>query len=202
MKKIYTIGMVVVVIAALIPTLVLAEDVLNNQTVENGEYLEYVDVSPFADIDAELLEAYDEEISSVDDEEYISEDETTDLPDFSDSDECSKKYLKIRGKWGNGKDREFDGYWGGRITLRTNQNGIRVGVFKGLFNKTGDDEKQQLVGIMKKGYFNGKIIKEDGSETKLTGLYKIDRENKLLKMQWMVPHNAGWAIAHVKIVEM
>ncbi|RLC76602.1 MAG: hypothetical protein DRI61_13020, partial [Chloroflexi bacterium] len=60
MKKIYTIGMVVVVIAALIPTLVLAEDVLNNQTVENGEYLEYVDVSPFADIDAELLEAYDE----------------------------------------------------------------------------------------------------------------------------------------------
>ena len=194
--------MVVVVIAALIPTLVLAEDVLNNQTVENGEYLEYVDVSPFADIDAELLEAYDEGISSVDDEEYISEDETTDLPDFSDSDECSKKYLKIRGKWGNGKDREFDGYWGGRITLRTNQNGIRVGVFKGLFNKTGDDEKQQLVGIMKKGYFNGKIIKEDGSETKLTGLYKIDRENKLLKMQWMVPHNAGWAIARIQIVEM
>ena len=202
MKKIYTIGMVVVVIAALIPTLVLAEDVLNNQTVENGEYLEYVDVSPFADIDADLLEAYDEEISSVDDEEYISEDETTDLPEFTDSDKCLKKYLRIRGKWGNGTDREFNGYWGGRITLRTTQNGIRVGVFKGLFNKTGDDDKQQLVGIMKKGYFNGKIIKEDGSETKLTGLYKIDRENQLLKMQWMVPHNAGWAIAHVKIVEM
>ena len=55
---------------------------------------------------------------------------------------------------------------------------------------------------MKKGYFNGKIIKEDGSETKFTSLYTIDRGNQLLKMQWMVPHHAGWAIAHVQIVEM
>ena len=44
------------------------------------------------------------------------------------------------------------------------------------------DEKQQHVGIMKKGYFNGKIIKEDGTKKNLTGLYKIDRENQLLKI--------------------
>ena len=53
---------------------------------------------------------------------------------------------------------------------------------------------------MKKGYFNGKIFSYDG-ETKITGLYKIDRENQLLKLQWMIPFQGGWAVGRISLPE-
>jgi hypothetical protein len=51
---------------------------------------------------------------------------------------------------------------------------------------------------MKNGYFNGKIIRDEG-EQKITGLYSIDRENKVFKLQWMVSGNVGWAVGRVII---
>ena len=39
---------------------------------------------------------------------------------------------------------------------------------------------------MRHGYFNGKIILEDGGRYPVTGLYKVDREDQLFKLRWMV----------------
>jgi hypothetical protein len=105
----------------------------------------------------------------------------------------SKQYLIVKGRWGQGSDNETDGYFGARIIRRG-----RVGVFKGVYNKTDDSERHQIVGIMKKGYFNGKIITDEG-EYKITGLYRVDKENKLLKLQWMVPGSGGWAVGRIEL---
>lgn len=108
----------------------------------------------------------------------------------------SGKGLRLIGKWGHGKDEEADGYVAARITRRG-----RVGLFRGFYNLTDEDEKTQIVGIMKKGYFNGKIITDEGS-VKLTGLYKVDRDEHLLKMQWMSPGHAGWAVGRLSVIDV
>lgn len=123
----------------------------------------------------------DEFTSNIDDE-----DENVDQQ--SSNQQC----VRIVGKWGHGKDEEADGFFAAKITRKQ-----RVAVFTGMYNSSGEDDRNQIVGIMKKGYFNGKII-TDQQEYKITGLYKIDKENKLLKMQWMTPGHAGWAVARLK----
>lgn len=191
MKKIYSTILLIAVLSAVIPTLVLADEVINE--------------TPTAEAYIKEMDTDDEVFTVVEDERdndifYDSSDESEkDTMDRFSSEKPGKKYVKIRGKWGAGKEKTPDGFWGGRIILRTTEEGKRFGVFNGLYNKTGSEEKHQLVGIMKKGYFNGKIINDDGKEIKLTGLYTFDRENKLLKMQWMIPQYAGWAAARVQI---
>jgi len=101
-----------------------------------------------------------------------------------------KKYVKLRGMWGLAGDNESDGYFGGQITRRD-----RFAVFRGLYNKTDNETHGKIFGIMKKGYFNGGIVTPTGEKCRITGLYKIDKENKTLKMRWITPHNAGWAVA-------
>ena len=83
-----------------------------------------------------------------------------------------------------------------RITLRN-----RVGVFNRLYNMTGNESKTRIVGIMRHGYFNGKIITDDGDKCPVTGLYKINRENQLFKLRWMTPHGTGWAVARIILPE-
>lgn len=183
MKKAYTIVLLVAACAALIPTLVFAEETTEDD-YSDDEYLE------------EYIDEADVETSDVLDEEDFFDDSDTGLSDY----DSPGKYIKVRGKWGNAGDKEFDGYFGGRITLRNLENGKRVGVFKGLYNKTGEPAENRIVGIMKKGYFLGKIIGDEG-EIKISGLYTIDREQHLLKMQWMVPRHAGWAVARISLVE-
>ena len=80
-------------------------------------------------------------------------------------DDSSQKKVILRGIWGHAGDNESDGYFGARITRRN-----RAGVFNGLYNTTGNESKTQIVGIMRHGYFNGKIIAEDGGECPVTGL--------------------------------
>jgi hypothetical protein len=111
-----------------------------------------------------------------------------------------EKQFKVRGKWGNLGDKEYDGYFGGLITIKSTENDRLYGVFKGRYNKTGEDSFGEFIGIMKKGYFNGKIVSDEG-ETKVTGLYKIDRENHLLKLQWMIPFHGGWAVGKISLNE-
>jgi hypothetical protein len=182
MKKIYMLLLCIAACAAMVPTLVLAEGIIEENNAD-GSY------------DESLL--YDTSSEKDEIEEYLNE--NTDVAAAS-SDAPDQRYLKLRGKWGFGKDKEFDGYFGGRITLRSTESGHRVGVFRGLYNKTGCDEKYSIVGIMKKGYFNGKVTTAEGV-CKCTALYTIDKENHLLKMQWMIPHQAGWAIARIQIEE-
>ena len=176
MKKIYMLLLLVAAFAVMISTLVLAEEIIEENNVTDF----YDEYSEEYKIESPLNENL--EVAAV----------SSDIHD--------QRCLKVRGKWGFGKDPDFDGYFGGRITIRITKSGHRVGIFKGLYNKTDDDEQYAIVGIMKKGYFNGKITTTDG-ECKFTALYTVDRENHLLKMQWMIPRQAGWAMARIEIKE-
>ena len=111
-------------------------------------------------------------------------------------DDGPQKKVGLRGIWGHAGDNESDGYFGARITRRN-----RVGVFNGLYNTTGNESKTRIVGIMRHGYFNGKIITEDGGKCPVTGLYKINRENQVFKLRWMTPHGTGWAVARIILPE-
>jgi len=106
------------------------------------------------------------------------------------------KKIVLRGIWGHAGDNESDGYFGARITRRN-----RVGIFNGLYNTTGNESKTRIVGIMRHGYFNGKIITEGGGKFPITGLYKINRENQLFKLRWMTPRGTGWAVARILLPE-
>jgi len=111
-------------------------------------------------------------------------------------DDASQKKISLRGIWGHAGDKESDRYFGARITRRN-----RVGAFNGLYNTTGNESKTRIVGIMRHGYFNGKIITEDGGKCPVTGLYKINKENQLFKLRWMTPHGNGWAVARIILPE-
>jgi len=105
------------------------------------------------------------------------------------NEECPKKYIKVRGVWGLSGDNESDGYFGARIVRRG-----RFAVFKGLYNKSGNESYGKVFGIMKKGYFNGRVVNPAGESCKIICLYHIDKENELLKMRWMTPLGSGWAV--------
>ena len=107
-----------------------------------------------------------------------------------------EKQVCLRGIWGYSGDNESDGYFGGRITRRN-----RVGVFKGLYNISGDENKSGLIGVMRFCYFNGRIITSNGSKCPVVGLYKFDKEEQLFKLRWMTPHRDGWAVARIVIPE-
>ena len=101
--------------------------------------------------------------------------------------------VRIKGVWGYMDDREPDGYFGGKITRKG-----RFAVFHGLYNETGSEERMHIVGIMKKGYFNGRITTDDGSY-RVTGLYRIDMEKHIVKLKWMTARKQGWAIGRIKL---
>lgn len=112
------------------------------------------------------------------------------------SDDESSVKIKVRGLWGHAGDNESDGYFGGYLTRRG-----RFGVFKGLFNLTGNESKTRIFGIMRHGYFNGKIINDDGSKYHVVGLYKVDKEDQLLKLRWMTRLGNGWGVGKIIIPE-
>ena len=109
---------------------------------------------------------------------------------------ASRDYAKVRGIWGLAGDNESDGYFGGKIVRRG-----RVAVFKGLYNKTDNETFGKVVGIFKRGYFLGKVVNPDGESCRITGLYKVDKEEKIFKMRWMTTHLSGWAAGKIIPVE-
>jgi hypothetical protein len=112
------------------------------------------------------------------------------------NEECPKKYVKIRGVWGLSDDNESDGYFGAKIERRG-----RFAVFKGLYNKTDNESQGKVFGIMKKSYFNGRVVSPSGESCKIIGLYHVDKEEELLKMRWMTRHNTGWAVGKIILPE-
>jgi len=102
--------------------------------------------------------------------------------------------ITVMGKWGYGREQTADGFFAAKLFRRG-----RVGVFKGVYNVSGEDERTPIVLLLKKGYIVGKIITDSGP-VKVTGLYSIDREQELLKMQWMTPGKAGWAVGKISII--
>jgi hypothetical protein len=112
------------------------------------------------------------------------------------NEECPKRYAKIRGIWGVSGDNESDGYFGGRIVRHG-----RFAVLKSLYNKSDNESFGKVFGIMKKGYFNGRVVNPNGQSCKIVGLYHVDKENETLKMRWMTPLGSGWAVGKIILPE-
>ena len=101
--------------------------------------------------------------------------------------------VKYRGIWGYEGSNETSGYLGGVLVKRE-----RVVVLKGLWNTTDNMTKGNIVGILKKGYFNGKIITQNQTECRIVGLYRYNVENNMLHLHWMTAQQTGWA--HCRIL--
>jgi hypothetical protein len=110
--------------------------------------------------------------------------------------DLSKRSVIFKGIWGFSGDNESDGYFGGKIVC-----GNRVRILKGFYNKTDNETKGRVIGILKNGFFNGKIIGPDGVKYSIVGLFRVNKEDKTLKMKWMTPYNSGWAAARLDLKE-
>ena len=101
--------------------------------------------------------------------------------------------VKFRGIWGYEGFNETSGYLGGVLVKRE-----RVVVLKGLWNTTDNITKGNIVGILKRGYFSGRIIIQNQIRCRIVGLYRYDAENNLLHLRWMTAQQTGWA--HCRIL--
>jgi len=115
---------------------------------------------------------------------------TTDIT-LSFSNDTSQ--VKFRGIWGYEGFNETSGYLSGVLVKRE-----RVVVLKGLWNTTDNMTKGNIVGILKKGYFNGRIITQNQTKYRIVGLYRYNAENNLLHLCWMTVQQTGWA--HCRIL--
>ncbi len=101
--------------------------------------------------------------------------------------------VKYRGIWGYEGSNETCGYLGGILVKRE-----RVVVLKGLWNTTDNMTKGNIVGILKRGYFDGRIITQNQTKCRIVGLYRYNEENNLLHLRWMTAQQTGWA--HCRIL--
>ena len=72
----------------------------------------------------------------------------------------------------------------------------KINIMKGVWESINGTGK--IVGIMKRGYFIGRIC-EDGNKEPIVGLYKVNRDKKVIKMKWMTPTREGIAIAKIML---
>jgi len=102
--------------------------------------------------------------------------------------------IKFQGVWGYDSDNQTQGCIRGFIGKR-NHNGI----LKGLWNTTENSVHGKITGILRKGFFNGRYTLENGTSFRITGLYRIDKENKTLKIRWITAKTTGWALLKLVI---
>lgn len=100
--------------------------------------------------------------------------------------------VKIMGVWGYDGSNETQGYLSGVAVKRE-----RGWVFKAQWNTTDNSSTGKVIGIFKKGFFNGKLTTSEGKVMRITGLYKVDREEKTYKLKWMTAENSGWSIGKI-----
>lgn len=112
------------------------------------------------------------------------------------SDHPEKRFAEVKGIWGYTGENESNGYFAGRIVKNP-----RISIFRGVFNISDNGSKGKIIGIMKAGYFNGRVIMENGTRHRLTGLYDINMEKRTLRIRWMTFHKNGWAVAKIIIPE-
>jgi hypothetical protein len=129
---------------------------------------------------------HDISIQATSDSNAVKTDTT--LPLYTDTPQ-----VKFRGIWGYEGSNETCGYLGGVLVKRE-----RVVVLKGLWNTTDNMTKGNIVGILKRGYFNGKIITQNQTKCRIVGLYRYDAENNLLHLRWMTAQQTGWI--HCRII--
>ena len=101
--------------------------------------------------------------------------------------------LKATGIWGYRESNVTSGYVNGEIT-----KGRYARIFKGIWKTIDNSSVGKVVGIMKRGYFNGHIIKKNESKIPITGIYRINRENRTITMTWLTPTNIGWIVVRLE----
>ena len=179
MKKIWTTAIIIGMLAMSMSTVVTAD--ADTQTISLYEYEEPI---------AETKNMYEAaEVKQIEKTSLVSE--VSDDNYLPSSDKASK--VKFRGIWGYAGDNETQGYVGGFLGRRG-----RVGFLKGIWNTTDDSKRGGVAGILKRGFFNGKIVTEDGA-SRITGLYKINKEKQTLYLRWMTANNVGWAYCRIKL---
>ena len=100
--------------------------------------------------------------------------------------------LRFRGAWGFAGDNESDGYITGVIT-----KGRGTAHLYGIWNTIDNESGGKVFGVMRHGYFNGRVTSINGTTYPIAGLYKVDREKHTLKMRWITPRRGGWAAARL-----
>lgn len=108
--------------------------------------------------------------------------------------------IMIRGVWGHSGDNISDGRFG---TVMFKQRGRYGFIFEGLYNCNDNKSTDSIIGNenmgrfkirMNNGFGNGLLITKDGHTAPITVLYKINRENSMIRLRWMTPHSDGWAV--------
>ena len=102
----------------------------------------------------------------------------------------TKVKARFKGVWGYTDGEEIEGYVAGVVGRRG-----RVGFLKGSWNTTDGETKGRVAGILKHGFFNGRVTNENGEKTPITGFYKVDRENHTFGIKWMTPNKSGFVRA-------
>ena len=99
---------------------------------------------------------------------------------------------KFIGKWGLLGENGTSGYVAGLLSKKG-----RFGILKGIWNTTDNSSKGKVAGILRKGFFAGKVS-YNGSAQRIVALYKVDKENYTFQMKWMTARQVGWAHCRIK----
>lgn len=145
--------------------------------------------------ESEILDSVqcDEYKFQLDDALDVASDSSRSLEPNADVAPIAGPRARFRGIWGDLGDNETKGYARGVLGRRG-----RVGFLKGVYNTTdGNGSFGRVYGILKHGYFNGKIITPKGYKRPITGFYRVDQEKHILHLQWMTPNRVGWA--HLRV---
>ena len=187
MKKILTTAIIIGMLAMGMSTYVSAEEKILSSALYGYEppNLESTDNLGV------LYEADDLALSSSKKEQTLEQIPTMNRQAVQLQKGASKQ--KFRGIWGYADDNETQGYVGGFIGRRG-----RFGYINGAWNTTDDDKQGRVFGILKKGFFNGKIVTENGTN-RITGLYRIDKEKQVLHLRWMTAYKVGWAHCRINL---
>ena len=158
-------------------------DVADESTMKNGQSLETND--DISIIEKEPL--FDSSDSQDNSFEVIPENPRS-QPTTSEK-PTQRRGIKFKGLWGYDEDNTTQGYVGG-VLRRKCQHAVLLG----RWNRTGSEETGKIIGKFHMGYFAGRVENPDGQRCHIIGLYKVDKENQLIKMKWMTPHQDGWAV--------
>lgn len=99
---------------------------------------------------------------------------------------CELK-AEFEGEWGYAGDNETAGYIEGVVGRRG-----RFGFLNGEWNTIDNENSGDVLLILKKGFFNGRVTTEDGGAIPITGFYKFNLEEKTFNLRWMTPNKVGW----------
>ena len=100
----------------------------------------------------------------------------------------------FHGVWGYNESNDTAGIIAG--TLVKHQRGV---VLKGRWTTTDNTTQGRVVGVLRNGYFCGRLLMGNSTYYRITGLFRYDSDSKILSLRWMTKANIGWA--HCQILQ-